>query len=155
MLTEALWNSVQARADFIIWNTVTSGGVGWGLTGQESALQKITWESCWLTRQLLSINVPLQQGRGSPCKAVLAGLWPAGQVYWSFPSVQHFWDHIWRTISNFGPAIPGKRLLHQSPVKGHQDGWRLEHMAYEEWLRAGLVHRAEEKAQGHLAALHC
>lgn len=58
-------------------------------------------------------------------------------------------------MSSFGPAIPGMRLIHQSPVKVHQEGWRLEHVGSEERLRAGLVHRAEEKAQGDPVALHC
>lgn len=58
-------------------------------------------------------------------------------------------------MSNFRPAISGKRLIHQSLVKVHKDGWRLEHTVNEERLRAGLVHRAEEKAQGDPVALHC
>lgn len=73
----------------------------------------------------------------------------------SFPSVQHFGNHAWRTISSFGPTVPGKKLVPQGPVKVHQDGWRLEHMVNEERLRAGFVHTAEEKAQGHPMALHC
>lgn len=42
-----------------------------------------------------------------------------------------------------------------SPVEGHQDGWRLEQVVYEERLRAGLVHTAEGKAQGDPMAHHC
>lgn len=43
-----------------------SDGVGWGLTGQESALQKITWESWWLTRQLLVHQCALAAKMGKP-----------------------------------------------------------------------------------------
>lgn len=66
MLTGALWNSTQARANFFIWNIVICGGVGWGLKGQESALQKITWESWWLTRQLLVHQCTLAAKKGKP-----------------------------------------------------------------------------------------
>lgn len=66
MLTGALWNSTQARANFFTWNIVICGGIGWGLTWQESALQKITWDSWWLTRQLLVHQCALAAKEGKP-----------------------------------------------------------------------------------------
>lgn len=83
----------------------------WGLGGQEV---KCVPALCPCCKEALTAR--------NASWAALARAQASGGVEWSFPSLWHFWDHIWKNVSNVGLPSTGKTLPSgASPVEGHRD----------------------------------
>lgn len=64
--------------------------------------------SSWVTNGCEAVACPsTREGRWLALSARLIGLQPAGWGSWSFPSMQHLWDCVWKIAACFG--LPGWR----------------------------------------------